>query len=191
MADRANFEREALVYASPLYSAALRMTRNPADAEDLVQETYLKHTGPMTGSPRAPTCGPGSTASSQHFHQRVQETETPTARDRLAEVEDLYMYRKITSARGRAGGAVGGKTRCSTPWAGGCRPGHRQPSRTLPDAGAAGRSPRIFLQGDRGHAGYSDRNRDVPSHRGRKALQKALWEAAEEHGLLGAAGDRK
>ena len=25
-----------------LYSAAMRMTRNPADAEDLVQETYLK-----------------------------------------------------------------------------------------------------------------------------------------------------
>ena len=29
-------------YASQLYSAALRMTRNPADAEDIVQETYLK-----------------------------------------------------------------------------------------------------------------------------------------------------
>ncbi len=29
-------------YAPQLYSAALRMTRNPADAEDLVQETYLK-----------------------------------------------------------------------------------------------------------------------------------------------------
>ncbi len=29
-------------YMGPLYSAALRMTRNPADAEDLVQETYLR-----------------------------------------------------------------------------------------------------------------------------------------------------
>ena len=29
-------------YMSALYSAALRMTRNPADAEDLVQETYLR-----------------------------------------------------------------------------------------------------------------------------------------------------
>ena len=29
-------------YMSSLYSAALRMTRNPSDAEDLVQETYLK-----------------------------------------------------------------------------------------------------------------------------------------------------
>jgi len=29
-------------YMQPLYTAALRMTRNPADAEDLVQETYLR-----------------------------------------------------------------------------------------------------------------------------------------------------
>ena len=36
------FEAEALVYLDQLYGAALRMTRNPADAEDLVQETYLK-----------------------------------------------------------------------------------------------------------------------------------------------------
>ena len=38
----ARFERDALVFLDQLYGAALRMTRNPADAEDLVQETYLK-----------------------------------------------------------------------------------------------------------------------------------------------------
>jgi RNA polymerase sigma-70 factor (ECF subfamily) len=36
------FERDAMPLLDQLYSAALRMTRNPADAEDLVQETYLK-----------------------------------------------------------------------------------------------------------------------------------------------------
>jgi RNA polymerase sigma-70 factor (ECF subfamily) len=36
------FERDAMPMLDQLYSAALRMTRNPADAEDLVQETYLK-----------------------------------------------------------------------------------------------------------------------------------------------------
>lgn len=38
----ARFERDALEFLDQMYSAALRMTRNPADAEDLVQETYAK-----------------------------------------------------------------------------------------------------------------------------------------------------
>ncbi len=42
MADQSRFAAVAMEYMSSLYSAALRMTRNPADAEDLVQETYLK-----------------------------------------------------------------------------------------------------------------------------------------------------
>jgi RNA polymerase sigma-70 factor, ECF subfamily len=36
------FERDALPFLDQLYAAALRMTRNPADAEDLVQETFVK-----------------------------------------------------------------------------------------------------------------------------------------------------
>jgi RNA polymerase sigma-70 factor (ECF subfamily) len=39
---RARFERDALPFLDQLYSAALRMTRNPSDAEDLVQETFVK-----------------------------------------------------------------------------------------------------------------------------------------------------
>jgi RNA polymerase sigma-70 factor, ECF subfamily len=38
----ARFERDAMPLIDQLYGAALRMTRNPSDAEDLVQETYLK-----------------------------------------------------------------------------------------------------------------------------------------------------
>jgi RNA polymerase sigma-70 factor (ECF subfamily) len=36
------FEQDVMPYLDQLYSAALRMTRNPADAEDLVQETFAK-----------------------------------------------------------------------------------------------------------------------------------------------------
>ncbi|ODA91405.1 RNA polymerase subunit sigma [Leifsonia xyli subsp. xyli] len=36
------FEEQALPFMDQLYAAALRMTRNPADAQDLVQETYVK-----------------------------------------------------------------------------------------------------------------------------------------------------
>ena len=42
MADQERFAELAMPYMSSLYSAALRMTRNPSDAEDLVQETYLR-----------------------------------------------------------------------------------------------------------------------------------------------------
>lgn len=37
-----DFETEALSHLDALYGGALRMTRNPADAEDLVQETFMK-----------------------------------------------------------------------------------------------------------------------------------------------------
>ena len=39
---RDRFQRDVLPFLDQLYSAALRMTRNPADAEDLVQETFAK-----------------------------------------------------------------------------------------------------------------------------------------------------
>src|SRR3954465_12650013 len=42
MADRAQFTDLGMELMPPLHSAALRMTRSPSDAEDLVQETYLK-----------------------------------------------------------------------------------------------------------------------------------------------------
>ena len=41
-ADRARFDATMLPCMGALYNHALRMTRNPADAQDLVQETYLR-----------------------------------------------------------------------------------------------------------------------------------------------------
>jgi RNA polymerase sigma-70 factor (ECF subfamily) len=41
----ARFERDALPFLDQLYGAGLRMTRNPSDAEDLVQETFAKAYG--------------------------------------------------------------------------------------------------------------------------------------------------
>ena len=39
---KARFEKDALVFTSQLYGAALRYTKNPHDAQDLVQDTYAK-----------------------------------------------------------------------------------------------------------------------------------------------------
>ena len=39
---RGQFEEQALPFMDQLYAAAMRMTRNPADAADLVQETFVK-----------------------------------------------------------------------------------------------------------------------------------------------------
>lgn len=39
---RANLEQDAIAQIDALYRTALRMTRSPSDAEDLVQETYLR-----------------------------------------------------------------------------------------------------------------------------------------------------
>jgi RNA polymerase sigma-70 factor (ECF subfamily) len=39
---RVLFEQQALPFIDQLYAAGMRMTRNPADAQDLVQETYVK-----------------------------------------------------------------------------------------------------------------------------------------------------
>jgi RNA polymerase sigma-70 factor (ECF subfamily) len=39
---RVDFEQNALPFADSLYGAAMRMTKNPDDASDLVQETFIK-----------------------------------------------------------------------------------------------------------------------------------------------------
>jgi len=42
---RQEFEEQAIPFMDQLYAAAMRMTRNPADAADLVQETFVKAYG--------------------------------------------------------------------------------------------------------------------------------------------------
>jgi RNA polymerase sigma-70 factor (ECF subfamily) len=60
---RIRFERDAMQYVDQLYSAAMRMARNPADAEDLVQERTPRHSRRSISTSPAPTSKPGSTGS--------------------------------------------------------------------------------------------------------------------------------
>lgn len=96
MADPANFEEQAMPLMDQLYSGAMRMTRNAADAEDLVQETYLKAYRGFGGFRE------GTNLRAWMFRimtnnyintyrkkqRRVQETD-------LEDVETLYMYRRM------------------------------------------------------------------------------------------------
>ncbi len=96
MADQADFAAQAMEHMSSLYSGALRMTRNPADAEDLVQETYLKAYRGFGGFQEG-------TNLKAWLYRILTNTFINTYRAKkrrpdesdLDEVEDLYLYRRL------------------------------------------------------------------------------------------------
>jgi RNA polymerase sigma-70 factor (ECF subfamily) len=91
-----DFIADAMQYAPQLYSSALRMTRNRADAEDLVQETLLKgwrsfHTFQEGTNLRAWLFRIMTNTYINKYNakqRRPQETE-------LDEVEELFLYRRM------------------------------------------------------------------------------------------------
>jgi RNA polymerase sigma-70 factor (ECF subfamily) len=96
VADQAQFAAEAIEYMPALYSAALRMTRNPADAEDLVQETYLRAYRGYAGFE------PGTNLrawlyrilTNTYINSYRAKQRRPDERQ-LDDVEDLYLYRRL------------------------------------------------------------------------------------------------
>src|SRR5207245_5444765 len=86
---------------SSLYTAALRMTRNPADAEDLVQETYLK-------AYRAFGSFQEGTNLKAWLYRILTNTYINTYRAKkrrpeqtdVDDVEDLYLYRRLGGLEG-------------------------------------------------------------------------------------------
>ena len=96
MADRSRFADQAMQYMGSLYSAALRMTRNPSDAEDLVQETYLKAYRAFGTFQEGTNLKSWlykiltNTFINSYRAKRRRPTETE-----LDDVEDLYLYRRL------------------------------------------------------------------------------------------------
>jgi RNA polymerase sigma-70 factor, ECF subfamily len=96
MADQATFADQTMELMPSLYAAALRMTRNPSDAEDLVQETYLRAYRGFGGFEQG-------TNLKAWLYRILTNTYINTYRARkrrpdeteLDEVEDLYLYRRI------------------------------------------------------------------------------------------------
>ncbi len=83
-------------FMGALYSAALRMTRNPADAEDLVQETYLKAYRGYGGFEQGTNLKAWlyriltNTYINQYRSRQRRPVETE-----LDDVEDLFLYRRL------------------------------------------------------------------------------------------------
>jgi RNA polymerase sigma-70 factor (ECF subfamily) len=96
VADQATFVEEAMEFMPSLYSAALRMTRNPADAEDLVQETYLKAYRGFGGYQQGTNLKAWlyRILTNTFINQYRAKKRRPDERE-LDEVEDLYLYRRL------------------------------------------------------------------------------------------------
>ena len=184
MAEQADFEKDAMQYAPQLYSAALRMTRNPADAEDVVQETFLKayrayHTYQAGTNLKAWLY---RILTNTYINRYRKQVRSPTEVD-FGEVEDLYLYKRLGSTESGSSS----------------RSAEEEVLEQLVDAdvkAAVEELPDHFrmpvLLADVEGFSYKEIAEilDVPIgtvmsrlHRGRKALEKTLWAFAEQHGL--------
>lgn len=96
MADQDVFAEQAMEYMPQLYSTALRMTRNASDAEDLVQETYLKAYRGYAGFEEGTNLRAWlfriltNTYINSYRSKKRRPDETE-----LDEVEDFYLYRRM------------------------------------------------------------------------------------------------
>jgi RNA polymerase sigma-70 factor (ECF subfamily) len=186
MADQATFADQAMEFMPALYTAALRMTRNAAEAEDLVQETYLK-------AYRAFGSFEQGTNLKAWLYKILTNTFINAYRSRrrrpeqteIEDVEDLYLYRRLGGLEGASAGRSAEEevldrfTDADV----------KEALESLPES-----SRMAVLLAD--VEGFSYREiadiLDIPIgtvmsrlHRGRRALQKALLEFGMERGLVG------
>ncbi len=186
MADQADFERDALPFAPQLYSAALRMTRNPADAEDVLQETFLKAYRSYD------TFEAGTNLKAWLYRiltntyiNRYRKQQRRPSEVELGELEDFYLYKRM----GEPGGGGAAPSAENEVLAQIVDSDIRDALEALPDHF---RLPVLLADVE----GFSYKEiaemLDIPIgtvmsrlHRGRKGLQKRLWDFARERGMAG------
>jgi len=192
VADQASFTELAMEHMPSLYTAALRMTRNPSDAEDLVQETYLK-------AYRAFGTFREGTNIKAWLYRILTNTYINTYRAKkrrpeethIDDVENLYLYRRLGGLEGAQSG----------------RSAEDEVLDHFTDAdvkAAIEALPEQFrmavLLGDVEGFSYKEIAEilDVPIgtvmsrlHRGRRALQKRLYDFGRQRGLVSEDSDRE
>lgn len=184
VADQATFESDVREFIPQLYSGALRMTRNPADAEDVLQEALLKafrgyHTFKAGTNLKAWLY---RILTNTFINKYRQKSRRPSEVE-LGELEDLYLFKRL----GETG--TGGASRSA----------EEDALDQFVDADIKAavealqenfRLPVLLADVE----GFSYKEiaeiMDVPIgtvmsrlHRGRKQLQRALWRVAEERGI--------
>jgi RNA polymerase sigma-70 factor (ECF subfamily) len=180
-----DFVKDAMQFAPQLFSTAMRMTRNKSDAEDLVQETFIKawrsfHTFQSGTNLRAWLYRiMTNTFINKYNSKQRKPTETE-----LDEVEELYLYKRLGSIDQSklSSSAEDQMLELFT---------DEEIKSALEELPEAFRLPVLLSDVD----GFSYKEiaemLDIPLgtvmsrlHRGRKAMQKMLYEYAKERGLV-------
>jgi RNA polymerase sigma-70 factor (ECF subfamily) len=179
---RERFERDAMPLMPNLYTAALRLTRNPTDAEDLVQEAFLRAYRGFAGFTEG-------TNLKAWLYRIVTNTFINTYRKKQREpatvsgddVDEWYLYDRLGSRAVEASAET--SVLESLP--------DEDVQRALDDLPETFRMA-VWLADVEGFS-YKEIAEvlDIPIgtvmsrlHRGRKALEKALWETVRERGLV-------
>ena len=184
------FVEEVMSHAPQLWSAALRMTRNRADAEDLLQETFLKawrssHTFERGTNLRAWLFR----IMTNTFINRWNAAKRRPVETDIEDVEDLYLYRRLGTLDPSALDPSAEDQMLALFTA-------DEVKAALEDLPEAFRLPVLLADVD----GFSYKEiaemLEVPVgtvmsrlHRGRKAMQKRLYVYATERGLVDAAAE--
>jgi RNA polymerase sigma-70 factor (ECF subfamily) len=190
MAEQATFTAQAMEFMPSLYSAALRMTRNPADAEDLVQETYLRAYRGFGSFEQGTNLKAWLyRILTNTFINRYRAAKRRPDETDLDDVEDLFLYRRLGGLEGaRASRSAEDElldvlTESEV----------RDAVESLPDNFRLA----VLLADVEGFS-YKEIAEilDIPIgtvmsrlHRGRRALQKRLYEFAARRGLVEPRGE--
>ncbi|MGE5227079.1 MAG: sigma-70 family RNA polymerase sigma factor [Planctomycetaceae bacterium] len=182
---RERFERDVLPLLPSLYGAALRLTRNPADAEDLVQDTYLRAYRGFAGFTEGTNLKAWlyrilTNGFINTYRKKQREPQIVEGPD---DIDEWYLYDRL-----------GGRSVEES--------AEEEVLDRIPDAevkAALESLPENFripvLLADVEGFSYKEiaEIMDTPIgtvmsrlHRGRKALEKALWDTAKERGLVDA-----
>jgi RNA polymerase sigma-70 factor (ECF subfamily) len=186
MAEQATFADVAMEHMPSLYTAALRMTRNTAEAEDLVQETYLKAYRAF-GSFQA---GTNLRAwlyriLTNTFINAYRAKKRRPEQSEVDDVEDLYLYHRLGGLEAAAAGQSAEEQVLD----------HFTEAEVKDAIEALPEQFRVaVLLADVEGFSYKEIAEilDIPIgtvmsrlHRGRRALQKALFDFGMERGLVG------